>query len=200
MRRMPRAWLAWSVAASMWASAPAASADPSTECHVVDIEFTPTDNLQIVAWVEDTAGNYVDTAYITQAVGTYGLGNRPGNALFKSSYRWPYSRRPMVGQAPYVVNAGLTYSGEARGMSATLLYNVAGKRIVSAAERPLPDSYEMPRSVLDFSLRLPLRRAVDLKVDAENLLDTPFEVRQGDLVRERYRTGRSLGFGVALRQ
>lgn len=85
-------------------------------------------------------------------------------------------------------------------MSATLLYNVAGKRIVSAAERPLPDSYEMPRSVLDFSLRVPLRRAVDLKVDAENLLDSPFEVRQGDLVRERYRTGRSLGFGVTVRK
>jgi len=110
------------------------------------------------------------------------------------------SRRPMVGQSPYVVNAGLTYSGEERGMSATLLYNVAGKRIVSAAERPLPDSYEMPRSVLDFSLRVPLRRAVDLKVDAENLLDSPFEVRQGDLVRERYRTGRSLGFGVTVRK
>jgi len=110
------------------------------------------------------------------------------------------ARRPMVGQSPYVLNAGLTYAGEARGTSATLLYNVSGRRIVSAAEKPLPDSYEQPRSVLDFSLRLPLRRAVDLKVDAENLLDTPFEVRQGDLVRERYRTGRSFGFGVTLRQ
>lgn len=110
------------------------------------------------------------------------------------------SRRPMVGQSPYVVNAGLTWTGEGRGTSATLLYNVAGRRIVSAAERPLPDSYEQPRHVLDFSVRLPLRRAVDLKVDAENLLDSPFEIRQGDLVRERYTTGRSLGIGVTVRQ
>jgi len=47
---------------------------------------------------------------------------------------------------------------------------------------------------------MPLRRAVDLKLDAENLLDSPFEIRQGDLVRERYRTGRSLGIGVTVRQ
>ncbi|HEX6749490.1 MAG TPA: TonB-dependent receptor [Longimicrobium sp.] len=110
------------------------------------------------------------------------------------------SRRPMVGQSPYVVNAGLTWTGGDRGTSATLLYNVAGRRIVSAAERPLPDSYEQPRSVLDFSLRLPLRRAMDLKVDAENLLDSPFEIRQGGVVRERYTTGRSLGLGIAVRQ
>jgi outer membrane receptor protein involved in Fe transport len=110
------------------------------------------------------------------------------------------ARRPMVGQSPYVVNAGLTYAGEGRGMSATLLYNVSGRRIVSAAEKPLPDSYEQPRSVVDFALRVPLRRSVDLKVDAENLLDSPFEIRQGDVVRERYRTGRALGIGVTLRQ
>jgi len=109
------------------------------------------------------------------------------------------SKRPMVGQSPYVVNAGLTWTGESRA-SATLLYNVAGRRIVSAAERPLPDSYEQPRHVLDFSLRMPLRRQVDLKVDAENLLDSPFEIRQGELVRERYTTGRSLGLGVTVRQ
>jgi hypothetical protein len=110
------------------------------------------------------------------------------------------ARRPMVGQSPYVVNAGLTWSGEERGTSATLLYNVSGRRIVSAAERPLPDSYEMPRHVVDFSLRMPLRRAVDLKLDAENLFDSAFEVRQGDVVRERYHTGRSMGIGVTVRQ
>ena len=110
------------------------------------------------------------------------------------------SKRPMVGQAPYVVNAGLTWTGEERGTSATLLYNVVGRRIVSAAERPLPDSYEQPRQVLDFSLRMPLRRAVDLKLDAGNLLDSPYEILQGNLVRERYTTGRSLGIGVTVRQ
>ena len=60
---------------------------------MVDVDFVPTDQLQIVAWVEDAAGNYVDTIFITQAVGRYGLGNRPGELQFNSAPLWPYGRR-----------------------------------------------------------------------------------------------------------
>ncbi|MBP9087000.1 MAG: fibronectin type III domain-containing protein [Kofleriaceae bacterium] len=65
-------------------------------CRVVDVDFTPTEQLQIVAWIEDASGNYVDTIYITQSIGTYGLGNRPGIAEFNSGPKWPYGRREMV--------------------------------------------------------------------------------------------------------
>lgn len=66
------------------------------QCRVVEMQMTPTANLQIVAWVEDTAGNYVDTAYITNATGFYGIGNRPGILEFNSGPRWPYGRRETV--------------------------------------------------------------------------------------------------------
>ena len=33
---------------------------------------TPTDNLQVVAWIEDAAGQYVDTIYITDLTGRHG--------------------------------------------------------------------------------------------------------------------------------
>ncbi len=108
--------------------------------------------------------------------------------------------RPMVGQAPYVVNAGLSYA-RGGGASATVLYNVVGRRISSAAVTPITvDTYEQRRQQLDFSLRLPLTRGVDAKLDAKNLLDSPYEERQGDVVRYRYTTGRrlSLGFSVQL--
>ncbi|MBT8494027.1 MAG: fibronectin type III domain-containing protein [Deltaproteobacteria bacterium] len=55
--------------------------------------MTPTDDLQIVVWIEDDQGNYIDTAYITRSVGSYGLGNRPGMMEFNSGHRWPYGRR-----------------------------------------------------------------------------------------------------------
>ena len=60
---------------------------------MVDVDFVPTDQLQIVVWIEDTAGNYVDTIYITQSVGHFGLGNRPGELQFNSAPLWPYGRR-----------------------------------------------------------------------------------------------------------
>ena len=85
-------------------------------------------------------------------------------------------------------------------LSATLLYNVVGKRIVSAAEAPLEDVYELPRHMLDLSFRFPLRRGYDLRLDAENLLDQPVEVRQGAVLREYYRTGRTVAVGFSLRR
>lgn len=72
------------------------SALAANACRVVDVDFTPTDDLQIVAWIEDTAGKYVDTIFITQATGSYGLGNRPGIKEFNSGPLWPYGRREMV--------------------------------------------------------------------------------------------------------
>ena len=107
--------------------------------------------------------------------------------------------RAMVGQAPYVVNAGLTWAPGSGRLSATALYNVVGRRIYSAGEREgaLVDTYEMPRHAVDFSLRAPLWRTVDLKLDAKNLLDAEFRREQGPIVRESYRTGRTFTLGFS---
>ncbi|HET9992264.1 MAG TPA: hypothetical protein VFQ65_27220, partial [Kofleriaceae bacterium] len=57
------------------------------------MQFTPADKLQIVAWLETPAGDYIDTIFITQQTGTFGLGNRPGRFDFNSGPIWPYGRR-----------------------------------------------------------------------------------------------------------
>lgn len=108
--------------------------------------------------------------------------------------------RPMIGQAPYVLNAGVSYAGRDNRTSATLLYNVVGKRIVAAAGAPLPDVYEMTRPGLDLSFRFPLLSDVDGKLDVKNLLDSPHRVEQGSVTREYYRSGRSFAIGVTLRR
>ena len=51
---------------------------------------------QIVAWLEDANGVFVDTIFITAQTGTYGLGNRPGRMDFNSGPYWPYGRRLTV--------------------------------------------------------------------------------------------------------
>jgi len=51
---------------------------------------------QIVAWIEDGNGVFVDTIFITAQTGTYGLGNRPGRVDFNSGPFWPYGRRLTV--------------------------------------------------------------------------------------------------------
>lgn len=119
----------------------------------------------------------------------------PGNAGISASTL----KRPMVGQAPYVVNAGLTYANASGAMSATALYNVVGERISIVGTNNLPDTYERPRQVLDLSLRFPLMRDVGGKVDARNLFDSETLVKQGDVVRESYRSGRVFTVGLTWR-
>ncbi|MGE5182263.1 MAG: fibronectin type III domain-containing protein [Acidobacteriota bacterium] len=83
------------------AARPAFAGDPPGQCHVIDVDFVPAgDQLQIVAWVEKPDGTFVDTIYITQKTGLYGLGNRPGRFDFNSGPQvkdlWPYGRRITV--------------------------------------------------------------------------------------------------------
>jgi hypothetical protein len=84
---------------------PAAAVAEDNICKVVELDFQPQQLAtpamykapsQVVAWVEDTNGTYVDTVFITQATGTYGLGNRPGRMDFNSGPGFPYGRRTGV--------------------------------------------------------------------------------------------------------
>jgi TonB-dependent receptor len=104
--------------------------------------------------------------------------------------------RPMVGQAEYVVNGGLTYAATG-GFNATALYNVVGPRILEAGAAPLPDSYEQARHVVDLSVLVPVFANTSIRLDAKNLLDSPYRVHQGGITRLRYKAGRVLSFGAS---
>jgi outer membrane receptor protein involved in Fe transport len=106
------------------------------------------------------------------------------------------SERPLAGQAPYVINAGITYSAASGETSATALFNRVGKRITAAGPLPLPDVYEMPRNVVDVALRFPLPAGISARMDFRNILDAPAVHRQGAVTRMYYTTGRSLTFGL----
>ena len=65
----------------------------AADCRIARLEFHPVPRLQIAIWVEDAQGRFVDTVYVTRAVGSLGLGNRPGRMDFNSEVLWPYGRR-----------------------------------------------------------------------------------------------------------
>lgn len=104
--------------------------------------------------------------------------------------------RAMVGQAPVVLNAGLTYNASGSPLSATVLFNRVGERIVTASQRPLPVTREAARNALDVSLRFPIAGALSGKFDARNLLDEQFVQTQGGVTRESYRSGRVFTVGL----
>jgi outer membrane receptor protein involved in Fe transport len=108
--------------------------------------------------------------------------------------------RRLVGQAPFVVNAGLSYSSESGRTNATLLYNVVGDRIYAAGVTPLPNIVEKSRKVVDLSLRFPVAGSLSGRVDARNLLDARYQFMQGNLEREGYNAGRTFSVGLSWRQ
>ena len=57
---------------------------------------------------------------------------------------------------------------------------------------------DLSRNVLDFSLRSRLLNRTTLRFDLKNLLDSPYQTRQGTVVREYYRAGRVVQLGVQL--
>jgi hypothetical protein len=107
--------------------------------------------------------------------------------------------RPMMGQAPWVVNVGLARTGASAGSSATLLYSAVGPRIHSAGTIPFPDVIEQPRHMVDLSVRLPVGERWSWKMDLRNLLDAPYRLTQGPVTRETYHTGRALALGFSWR-
>jgi hypothetical protein len=108
--------------------------------------------------------------------------------------------RRLVGQAPYVVNAGLSYSNLSGSTNATILYNVVGDRIFAAGVMPLPNIVEKARNVVDLSLRFPVMGSLSGRMDARNVLDARYRYMQGNLEREGYNAGRSLSLGFSWKQ
>ena len=108
--------------------------------------------------------------------------------------------RRLVGQAPFVVNAGLSYSSESGRTNATVLYNVVGDRIFAAGVVPLPNIVEKSRNVIDLSLRFPVMGSLSGRVDARNLLDARYRYMQGNLEREGFNAGRTFSVGFSWQQ
>ncbi|MCB9537333.1 MAG: TonB-dependent receptor [Myxococcales bacterium] len=105
--------------------------------------------------------------------------------------------RALEGQSPYALNVQLGWEDLDAGHHATLLYNVAGPRIVEVGVAGAPDVFEAPRHQLDLVGQIGLGHGLALKLKAKNLLDLEIERTQGDAVTQRYRAGRSFSVGLS---
>lgn len=99
------------------------------------------------------------------------------------------SRRPLAGQSPFVVNAGLDYALEKTGTRARVLYNVVGERLAQVGSNGIPDAYEAPRHLFDVTLLQRLSKHLELRLTAENLFDAPIQINQGAVATSVVRPG-----------
>ncbi len=82
--------------------------------------------------------------------------------------------RPLQGQSPYLINAGLQYNNANNGWSASLAVNRTGRRIAYVGVDPKygatrQDIYEAPRTVIDFQLGKTIKN-LNIKLTMGDLL------------------------------
>ncbi|MCE2395510.1 TonB-dependent receptor [Candidatus Poribacteria bacterium] len=107
------------------------------------------------------------------------------------------SERALQGQSPYVVNASLGYDNPDLEMTAAVAYHVFGKRIAEVGNHGSPDVFELPRSQLDMTFGRQLLPFLRLSLSAKNLLNPDVTLEQGGETYVRYRTGRTISFGLS---
>jgi TonB-dependent receptor len=78
--------------------------------------------------------------------------------------------RPMQGQSPYLINAGLFYRLPSGALSLGLFYNRIGERIIglgrigsNSINNDIPDLYERSRNLLDFTFAVRLNAMLELR-------------------------------------
>lgn len=127
--------------------------------------------------------------------------------------------RPMQGQSPYLINAGVFYQNPKLGLSIGALYNRIGKRIVGIGRvstssgdnfnNNIPDMYEMPRDAVDLTFGIRLSKTFELKGYARDLLcqrvifaqypefkDESGQVHERRQITKSYNPGRSFSLSL----
>ncbi|OJW79616.1 MAG: hypothetical protein BGO69_12875 [Bacteroidetes bacterium 46-16] len=114
--------------------------------------------------------------------------------------------RPMQGQSPYVLNAGIQFDAEKTGTSATALFNVIGRRIFVVGNNQNPNIWEAPRPTLDFQVAQKLLKTrAEIKMNISNILNQKANFYQDKNDNGKYdassdflRISKLSGFGMSL--
>lgn len=117
------------------------------------------------------------------------------------------NNRPLQGQAPYVVNAGIFYTNKEKGVQFNIMYNITGKRIFYVGAQNYPDIYELPRSNLDFNISYLFKKQVEISFSAQDLINQKNILiqdgnndgkinKKADQIFQQYKPGTQISFGL----
>ncbi len=97
--------------------------------------------------------------------------------------------RPLQGQSPYIINAGLNYFDAERKLQVGASYNIFGDRIFAVGSLQFPTIYELPRHAVDITVTKSLSNGLTLKWGVQDLLNAQYRFYQdsnisGDIERD----------------
>lgn len=83
--------------------------------------------------------------------------------------------RDMAGQAPYLVNAGLSYGDAAKGFDIGAFYNVSGKTLQFVGIADRPDVYTVPFHSVNITAKKAFGDRLNVRLKADNILNAKRE-------------------------
>jgi TonB-dependent receptor len=86
--------------------------------------------------------------------------------------------RPLQGQSPYIINLGVYYLDESKGVAVNAAYNVFGPRIFTVGDKVYPSWWEMPRQSVDFQISKTWNKRFETKLNIQNLLNATYRIYQ----------------------
>ncbi|MBI1305511.1 MAG: TonB-dependent receptor plug domain-containing protein [Bacteroidetes bacterium] len=111
--------------------------------------------------------------------------------------------RPMAGQSPWVVNAGISFNDYENGTNAGIFYNVKGPALYIVGGGLFPDIYSEPFNSLNFSFNKKLGKEQKTQIDfkVSNILNDKLEAfyksyKADKQVFSSINPGRSFSFGI----
>jgi len=170
----------------------------------------------------NTYGLELDVRKDLTFIGLPGFSWSLNGALIKSEVKFDKGTkeqdRPMQGQSPYLINTGLFYRNEPAQIEVAVLYNRIGKRIIGVGRSEgttennesakIPDSYEMPRNMIDITASKKIGKHWELKMNIRDLLAEKVYYKQfatapsGDKdhqieeITRSFKPGRNIGLNV----
>lgn len=72
--------------------------------------------------------------------------------------------RRMAGQAPYIINTGLSYNGQINGIEAALYYNIQGETLQYVGIADKPDVFTVPFNSLNFNANKTLGKQGNMRL------------------------------------
>ena len=82
--------------------------------------------------------------------------------------------RPLQGQSPYVINAGISYYDLQSGFNLSINYNRIGQRIYIVGNNLFQEIWECPRDIIDFQIsRMFFNKKLEIRLNVKDLLAQP---------------------------
>lgn len=113
-------------------------------------------------------------------------------------------KRPLQGQADYIINAGLYYDDYDNGLIASLVYNKVGSKILTVGVDKSGDIIDKPRDIIDFMISKKIFGDLTLKFAIKDILAQDQETiqktfLQGDKTADKIKRSSTLSMGFSYR-